>query len=130
MNRVNWHECWAGSAVVVDDFLYRLILAVELEVFSLVLRNVVMPFVMVGYFVQQATSLRPDGDGACNQICQRTQSSESGPLVPHYFSMLNHSFLYWYYSIQPPEMPQRVKYGHWFCCRLNPQALLQLLYSA
>ena len=39
------------SEVVLHGFLYRLILAVELGVFFLLLRNFVMPFVLAAYFV-------------------------------------------------------------------------------
>ena len=52
-----------ASAVVLDDFWYRLILAVELAVFFLLLSNFVMPFVVAGYFVQRAINLWPVGQG-------------------------------------------------------------------
>lgn len=51
------------SAVVLDDVLYRLILAVELAAFFLLLSNFVMPFVVAGYFVQRAINLWPVGHG-------------------------------------------------------------------
>jgi len=47
------------SAVVLDGFLYHLILAVELGVFFLFLRNFVMPFIVADQFVQRAMSSRP-----------------------------------------------------------------------
>ena len=85
-SRVIWHEYWAGSLrSLLTTFLYRLILAVELEVFFPFVADLCHAVHCTWLLSSTSKQSPARWSWTCNRTCLQMQSFEYNLWMQHFF---------------------------------------------